>query len=52
MPICILLYSFHMLQLRSVSCLNKDLSVYLILLTELLNGVKCRLSVSSVVPVT
>jgi len=28
MPICILLYTFHLLQLRSVNCLNKDLSIY------------------------
>jgi len=26
--ICSLLYSFHLLQLRSVNCFNKDLSIY------------------------
>jgi len=29
MPICILLYTFHLLQLRSVNCLNIELSIYL-----------------------
>jgi len=31
MPVCILLYTFRLLQLRSVNCLNKDLSICLCL---------------------
>jgi len=30
MPICILLYTFHLSQLSSVNCLNKDLCIYLV----------------------